>query len=390
MKTRKSFSRLMLVMALAALGLTTLTMSSATVAGGVQVFEVNPPNVFAMTNVAEENEIVQYSRSSTGALTLLGRIPTNGNGIGSGLGSQGALILNENNTRLYAVNAGSDTISVFAVGTTKPALIQVINSGGDLPVSLTIRGNLLYALHASVPATIFGFTVNANGTLSPLADSMRMLTTPIGTPAQISFNPAGNVLIITHKRSDVLRPPVNIIDTFTVGANGLPSAMPRANPSSGVEPFGFAVRSDGIIVVSEGFNNIPGAGSSSSYRVNPDGTLTLISGSVSTTQIATCWVVLTNNGQIAFVTNTVSNTISSYTVAANGTLALLNPVAAMTGAMSLPQDMDLSADGQFLHVLLTGTGQVQVYRIGADGSLTLTGQAGGITPMSGAQGLAAF
>jgi 6-phosphogluconolactonase (cycloisomerase 2 family) len=297
--------------------------------------------------------------------------------------------LNENNTRLYACNAGNDTISVFAVGNTKPALLQVINSGGDMPVSLTIRGNLLYALNGTgAGATIFGFTVNPDGTLTQLANSSRMLTTPIGTPAQISFNPAGNVLVVTHKRTDVLRPPNNIIDTFTVAPNGLASAMPLANASVGIEPFGFAFRSDGVIVVSEAFNIVPGAGATSSYRVNADGTLQVISGSVPDTQTAACWVVLTNNEQFAFVTNTASNTISSYTVAANGSLALLNAVAATTGAG--PVDMDLSADGQYLHVLQTGAGQVATFRIEANGSLTPLGQVGGIPPMGGASGLAAF
>lgn len=395
-KKTGNMARLTLLLVLAAMGLTMLTGSAASTlrstpaAGGRQVIEVGTPNVFALTNVAEDNEVVLYRRATNGTLTLVGRIATNGNGTGSRLDSQGALILNENNTRLYACNAGNDTISVFAVGNTKPTLIQVINSGGDMPVSLTIHGNLLYALNAGSGANIFGFTVNPDGTLTQLAGSFRRLSTLIGAPAEISFNPAGNVLIVTNKATDVLVPPQNIIDTFTVAANGLPSATPIANASFGIRPFGFAVRSDGVIVVAEAFNDIPNQSAASSYQVLANGNLQVISGSVHETQTAGCWIAITNNGQYAYETNTLSDTISSFTVAANGSLSLLNPVAAMTGAMSGPVDMDLSADGQYLHVLLTSAGQVATYRIEANGSLTSLGQVGGIAPMAGASGLAAF
>jgi 6-phosphogluconolactonase (cycloisomerase 2 family) len=217
-----------------------------------------------------------------------------------------------------------------------------------------------------------------------------MLSTGVGSPAEISFNPAGNVLVITHKATDLLVPPQNIIDAFTVGANGLASAMPIANASFGIRPFGFAFRSDGVIVVSEAFNARPGLGAASSYTVMANGTTQVISGSVPNMQTDSCWVVITNNGQFAYITNFLSGTISSYTVAANGSLALLNAVAANTGAMSQPVDMDLSADGQFLHVLLTGTGRVGTFRVEANGSLTSLGTVGGLQPMGGSTGLAAF
>jgi hypothetical protein len=117
-----------------------------------------------------------------------------------------------------------------------PTFVQIVASGGNLPVSLTIHDGLRYVLNAGPGAiNITGFSVAANGTLTPLAGSTRLLTTPIGAPAQVSFNPAGTMLVVTHKASDVLRQPVEIIDTFTVGANGLPGqAMPQA--SAGIPP----------------------------------------------------------------------------------------------------------------------------------------------------------
>ncbi|NJR40412.1 MAG: hypothetical protein HC781_18265 [Leptolyngbyaceae cyanobacterium CSU_1_4] len=55
--------------------------------------------VFVSTNAADPirgNEIVMYQRAADGALTLSGRFPTSGQGLGSGLGSQDSLILSKN------------------------------------------------------------------------------------------------------------------------------------------------------------------------------------------------------------------------------------------------------------------------------------------------------
>jgi 6-phosphogluconolactonase len=346
--------------------------------------------VFALTNAASSNEVAMYNRAFDGTLNRVGSFPTMGNGTGSPLDSQGALILNEDNTRLYACNPGSDTITVFAVLSYGLHPIQVINSGGDLPLSLTIHEKLLYALNSGTGSNISGFTVNSDGTLSPLAGSFRRLSTFIGSPAQIQFNPAGNVLVITHKATDLLVAPQNIIDTFTVGAFGLPSAMPQANPSNGIRPFGFAFRSDGVMIVSESFNVRMGQSATSSYLVNANGTIQVISGSVGNGQTDACWIVITNDGRFAYETNFISGTISSYSVAVNGSLSLLNAAAASTGEMSQPEDMDLSGDGRYLYALLTGTGRVAAYQIEKNGSLTSLGQFSNIPPMAGATGLAAF
>jgi 6-phosphogluconolactonase len=346
--------------------------------------------VFAMTNEARANRIAAFRRAVDGRLSLAGRVQTGGHGTGSPLDSQGAVILNADHDRLYVANPGSDDISVFVVRRFRlPTLIQVIDSGGDLPVSLTLHANTLYVLNAGTGGNLFAFRVRQNGTLRPLAGSSRKLTTPIGAPAQVQFNPDGNVLVVTHKATDVARPPENIIDTFTVAASGLASAA-TPQPSNGLRPFGFAFRSDGRMIVSEAVNDLPGRSTASSYAVFPDGSLQVISGSIGNGQTAACWVVLTTDGRYAYVTNTLSGTISSYRVSAVGGLTLLNGAAANTGAGSVPFDMDLSEDGRFLYALLMGTGRVAAFRIDEDGSLTRFDLDTGVPPMAGATGLAAF
>jgi 6-phosphogluconolactonase (cycloisomerase 2 family) len=114
----------------------------------------------------------------------------------------------------------------------------------------------------------------------------------------------------------------------------------------------------------------------------------VISGSVTNSQTASCWVVITKNGKFGFVSNTGSGTISSYRVnAEDGSLTLLNATAAETGMNSAPIDMALSVDSKILLVLLGGSQSVASFRIGGNGDLTPVDTAGGL-PL-GAQGIAA-
>jgi len=153
-------------------------------------------------------------------------------------------------------------------------------------------------------------------------------------------------------------------------------------------PFGFAFNNPGFLVVSEAFGGTPNGSAASSYDAGDDGVLSVVSGSVANSQTASCWVVITNNGHTAFVSNTGSGTISSYDLTSNdGTLTLVSSVAGDIGANSAPIDIALNVSSQFLYVLAGGLQSVISFRIEQDGSLTLIETAGGL-PL-GAQGIAA-
>jgi len=348
--------------------------------------------VFAMTNETAGNEIVVYSRASNGTLTRLNRRErTRGLGIGVDTDTQGPLRLSDDNRFLYAVNPGSDNITVFEVDGTRLRFLQIIYAG-DQPLSLTIFGDLLYVLNGSVAGNgIRGFKVAPDGTLTPLPDSFRALSSPIAVPGEVRFSPDGRVILVTHKTTNVLLRPRNAIDAFTIGADGYASAMPIRNRSFGLRPFSLAFRNDGRLVVVESFNAAPNVSAASSYQLNPDGTITVISGSVPNMQTDVCWVLITNDGRYAFTANFGSGTISSYSFDPSGALTLINGNAAFFGDMSQPVDIDLSADGRYLYQLLRGTGAVAALRVEENGSLTSLGIVfGGLPVADGASGLAAY
>ncbi len=176
--------------------------------------------VFVSTNANDAvrgNEVVVYRRANDGSLTVTGRFPTGGQGLGSGLGSQGAVTLSDNGRWLFVVNAGSNEISVFAVQSTGLSLTDKIASGVR-PTSLTVRKNLLYVLNAGDPGNITGFKLNNKGKLSPLTDSTRWLSNngsgAAPAPAQVSFSPDGDTLIVTERAT-------NLLSVYNVGKNGL-------------------------------------------------------------------------------------------------------------------------------------------------------------------------
>jgi 6-phosphogluconolactonase (cycloisomerase 2 family) len=108
--------------------------------------------------------------------------------------------------------------------------------------------------------------------------------------------------------------------------------------------------------------------------------------SVPDTQTAACWVVITNNGRFAYTTNTGSNTVSSYSIAPDGSLDLREAVAGDTGAA--PADVALSRASGFLYVLDGADGTISAFEVRSNGGLIAIAGAGGL-PAGSASGIAA-
>lgn len=143
------------------------------------------------------------------------------------------------------------------------------------------------------------------GDLAPIAGSIRPLSGAGTGPAQIEFNPEGNVLVVTEKNT-------NLILTYTVDDDGLASG-PATHASAGMTPFGFAFGKRDHLIVSEAFGGAPNASAMSSYSVS-SGAVTTVSASVATTEPAACWAVISNNGRFAYTTSTGSGSVTGYSV----------------------------------------------------------------------------
>jgi 6-phosphogluconolactonase len=334
--------------------------------------------VFTSTNSPAGSELLIFDSGPQG-LVLQTRLATQGTGTGTGLGNQSAVTLSRSGRFVFVVNAGSNTVSTFAIRRGGVSLVSTVDSGGLRPISVAEHDGLVYVLNADGAGNVAGFR-NHHGQLIALPASSRPLSAAGGTaPAQVGFGSDGDALIVTEKAT-------NKITTYRVAHNGLLSE-PRINNSAGATPFGFAVNRRGYLLVSEAFGGAAGASALSSYGFSdraPTQPVT-ISASVPTTQSAACWVVTTPNGRNAYVTNTGSNTISHYSINRQGQATLVQAVAGASAAG--PIDAAVSGSGRALYVLNGRTGNIAAFGIAGDGSLASATGAAGLP--AGTNGLAA-
>ncbi|MGH3871066.1 MAG: lactonase family protein [Pseudonocardiaceae bacterium] len=328
--------------------------------------------------------------SQDGTIRPLSAFPTGGRGSGGRILAQGAVTLSDDGRFLLTVSPGSNEVSCFLVTPSGLQLASKVSSGGVLPVSVTVYGDLVYVVNAVSyglpPVTpgldgvgkgrIVGFRIDPNGVLAPLVESGRDLSTSNSWPAQISFSPDGRLLVITEIIA-------NRITIFPVDEDGATGEMIE-NESAGRGPFGFAYNSRGFLVVSDSGSIFADDSTVSSYEVSAAGKITVVSAAVPTNQAAACWTANTPDARYVYTSNTTSGTITGFSVSQGGRLTILNPNGrtAFTGALSGPADIVISANGQFLDVLAQGSQTILTFRIGGDGSLTLLSSVGNLPPLA--------
>jgi 6-phosphogluconolactonase (cycloisomerase 2 family) len=325
------------------------------------------PAVFVQTDNPGGNMIVAYTRTASGGLQPTGSYPTGGNGgatngsVVDHLSSEGSLAYDRQARLLYAVNAGSNTITVFRIRGDQLFRSQVISSGGQFPVSITAHGSQVFVLNAWGGGSVAGF-LQIGGYLIAVPSWTRNLglgtsstTVFTGTPGQIGFTPDGSHLLVTTKNA------TNSVDVFGDSLFG-PSAEPTVTSLPGTIPFGFTFDQYGHLALTE-----TGTDTVATFTVDAGGPLTQL-GSVATGQAATCWITAAPEGTL-YASNAGSATESTLSTTRDGTITQLGTTATDAGTV----DAAASSDGQYLYVQAGAAGNVDAYRIGPGGTLAETG-----------------
>src|SRR5262249_23800803 len=332
--------------------------------------------VFVQTNESSGKHIVVYDRADDGRLTRAGTYATGDNGGAASPGTesdrlapQGTLAYDAASKVLIAVNAGSDSVSSFSVSGDRLHLASVVASGGQFPASIAVHGKLVYVLNSGGSGIVQGFRI-AGGRLVPIPHSARSLglgnTDPpffLTSPGQVGFTPDGAQLIVTTKAS------TSTIDVFRVGPDGRLSPTPVANPSATPVPFAFTFTSGGRLAAGEA-----GASAVTTYALGSGGTLADPK-SKADGQVALCWIQRVCS--YYYVSNTGSNTLSGYTISADGHPSLVTPTGIV--ATTEPGSIDLTSPSQggFLYAE-TGSGTVDEFTVNSDGTLTQLGVVSGL------------
>ncbi|MEV6899992.1 beta-propeller fold lactonase family protein [Amycolatopsis sp. NPDC051372] len=323
--------------------------------------------VFVQTDSPKGNAVVAYRRSTDGTLTQTAVYQTGGLGgvldgsVVDHQASQGSLAYDVRHQVLIATNAGSNTVTVFAVRGSRLVRIQTLASGGRFPVSVAVHGDRVYVLNALDGGSLQGYW-NLGGHLIPLPGQHRALGLDPNaepqfthTPAQVEFTPDGSHLVVATKAvGDSLM--VYSVNTLL----GLSAQPTVTSTGAGSVPFGFAFDRGGRVLLTEA-----GPNAVASVHLDKAGRAT-VAQTVATGQAATCWITVA--GDYAYAANAGSGTITTYSVG-HGRLELIGHTPASAGTI----DLTASGDGKFLYAQAGKDGEVDAFRIGRDGSLTAVG-----------------
>ena len=325
--------------------------------------------VFVQNDALTGNQVVAYRRGTDGTLTQAATYATGGLGgrlTGAGVdftASQGALTADRANDELLAVNAGSDTLSVFGVDGTRLRLRQVVGTAGDFPVSVTAHGDRVFVLNARDGGSIQGY-LNIGGRLFRVPSWHRELNLPVTdeastaefthTPGQVAFTPDGRHLVVTTKAA------TNSILVYSLGSGRL-SHDPVVRTEDGAVPFSVAFDAAGHLQVTEA-----GPSAVASYAVGAGGALTPL-GVTPTGQRATCWIDA--SGNLLAASNAGSASVTTLRADASGATTALGNTATGPGTV----DADFTRDGRTLYVQTGGNGGVDAFAVGAGGALTKVG-----------------
>jgi 6-phosphogluconolactonase (cycloisomerase 2 family) len=361
------------------------------------------------------NAVLGYSRAADGSLTALPGSPfaIGGTGIGNptqGLGpddSDQEIVATPDHTRLFAVNAGSDTIAVLDIhpdGSLSPVAGSPFPSGGIGPVSVRVSGSFLYVVNqdedpaqdaAAGAPSYTAFTVAASGTLTAVAGS----TVSAGASPSVALVSADGKLLFGADFLAPLKsvPPQAPLRAFAIGTDGKLTAAPGTPMAipvvDGGTPAGTPVALGLALHPTQKVLYVDFTQRSQVGVYSYDGTtgaLTFVT-TAALSGPAPCWVRVSPDGKFLYVVDTANDSVS--VLDASNALAPLeiqnlqldDPGAPLGDAspatLSEAFEEGVSPDGKFLYVLSQrSTTDVTMPQgnvlhglsIGADGKLTET------------------
>lgn len=343
--------------------------------------------LFAQTNDTN-NMVVHYLRNADGSLVPQAPVSTGGkgtNGVNYFMGnavapdaltSNHSVVVSDDSRQLFVANAGDNTVSVFAIAPDGGLTLKAVSpTGGVQPTSLAFNAGVLYVTHQRGANELGAYRVGDDGKLTPLGQYPVLQQDAL--PTEVSVSPDHKYVIVNGFLSSLTpTTPGNTLLAYPINADGtLGKAV--ASATSGVGPFGGVFghgAQAGIYLTADAAGT-----TATSYSFSAGGAFSVVGGPVKVAgQTAPCWIAITPDNRFVYVSNG-GGTVSQFALDAAGKLTLVNATAASepgikAGASSLAADSWISPDGKYLYQDYLGNDKIVVYAIGADGSLTKTGE----------------
>lgn len=390
--------------------------------------------LYVASNKAEGNTLTGFIQAGNGRYVKIGEYPTGGLGTGDleipalqkdstnplangddPLISAYGVVATDDRKHILVVNAGDASISLMKVNNDSTlSLINKAKSSDRFPVSIASSGK--HVVVASVGkdnnhGSIGAYEIDTDGWLVPVPGSRRDLN---ARPSTVGFTNAGQHIIV----NELVTGKINVYALQGNSLSNLPVSVvdsPRSEQRFQAIPVGFDVgkaSTGSLLLMSEArfltpmfglreqANIVPQmpkyswqTGSLSSYHIDANGNISLISADVMTGdameggEIANCWVALSPDQKTLWAANALSSSISSFDISSNGTARLRNATAFKdTSEKLFFSDLAVTNDGKTLFQLVGNQGQVMVFTIQPDGDLTHQQTLSGM-PALGAYGL---
>ncbi|HTX10118.1 MAG TPA: beta-propeller fold lactonase family protein [Solirubrobacteraceae bacterium] len=268
--------------------------------------------------------------------------PTGGTGVplvpGKSAGAwagDGQVTLSPDHKLLFAVNQGSDTISVFSVNTATGDLTPVpgspFPSGGHAPISVGSNGRfVVVANHGyltgekppGIPSQTgyMSFSVAPSGALQQIST----VPDPAAGPIEADLSPSGNIVfssgffsfkihVLQLAANGQLTTAPGSPTSFPASVTAGQKAPPQLPPPAVALPFGLAVNPVKPYV----YYLATVAGRVAVYGYDQSGGLTFVN-YVNNSGLAGCWAAITSDGRFLYVANSGSRSVAAFAVSAAG------------------------------------------------------------------------
>jgi 6-phosphogluconolactonase (cycloisomerase 2 family) len=307
------------------------------------------------------NAVIGYRRQADGTLSPLPGSPylTGGTGAGdnqSGVGVEDSsqdIIVNDDHTLLFAVNAGSDSIAVFHIepdGSLTPVPGSPFASGGVEPVSLGLSGDRLYVAHKDLdpardPALASpgytGFRVAGDGRLEPIPFST-VAAPAFSAPSQALVSPDGRFLFDAQTLA-------GSVAAMRIEPSGRLAPVSSVQvPIPGVLPLGLAAHPTSPIVYA-GFATATQVGV---FRYDEATGATSFVQAAGTSGVAPCWLAIDRAGHNLYSINPGDRSVSRLGLADPlSPVELQHVVLHPAGATGFPFQTALDTEGRHLYVV---------------------------------------
>jgi 6-phosphogluconolactonase (cycloisomerase 2 family) len=304
------------------------------------------------------------------------------------LDAEQQIVTNADNTLLFAVNAGSDTVAVFHIepdGSLTPAPGSPFSSLGRAPASVGVQGDELFVANKAqdgerplkkTPASYATFRIAANGSLTPIGAPFK--APAHSSPTQTYVPPhTGNLMIATEESGPFRAFSVDARGNLHQGPNS-PLKLDRrvflpGKPQGNVWAQGLIAHPK-LPLIYAGVANIRRL---VVYEYDASGRMKYVSSQVNKGTILPCWTQINAAGTRLYTGNAGSQNISVFDISKDPR----HPVQiqrVMLHGLGLPWNFKIDPTGRNLFIINMravsaippGRGNtLHSFAIGADGKL---------------------